>query len=246
MPRFVVVAIWLTSLLPISSHVLAQETEMIGTAGKWVVEGDGKSCTIRSSQDGNKSFSIRIFEGDYYSIDVTGNEIELDYDKPERNLIRIGETERNFVNLHYFPWYFRGEDYFEVVDGNGGVERFDTDGLMSLRNNYIRCQNWADGLKARGPEAILVSVGDKQDLARAASRAGLLQQRLGFALKVSTNGEVVDCYLARRFKRKSVTSEICSELSTMHKFRPAIDKDGNPTDSVYDGEISVVSFLKGS
>ena len=224
-----------------AQEVEGEQTEVLGTKATWSVESDGDYCTIKSERGSERMFYYRTNMDFGYQIHLSSPTVNLHEGNQDEIMLKAGDVEIGIVRLFTLFGIVGDAKYFDVTDGEGNSERFSLEGMAEVKPLFSRCMNHLKGLKTTGPVPTLVSFDGGAELLQAASRAGILRQRLGFALKVSSEGKITECHLSRQFRKKFVHTSMCKVLTEHHSFEPAVNSEGEPVTGVYDGEVLMYS-----
>ncbi|UIP06018.1 hypothetical protein LY632_09925 [Erythrobacter sp. SDW2] len=245
--RDVIFCLLVTVLLLSGTTASAEEapaaTEVLAKSETWSVTTDGEVCTITSSPERGRIFHYHTDQEYGYHVGLTTPSILLEESNRFDVMLKVEDRTVPVLQLFTLFGVLGDAPYFDVVDGKGNSERFDTAGLADVKPQFARCMNRLKGLITRGPVPKLISYDGGAELVRTASSLGLLRQRLGFALAVSATGEITDCRLSQSFRRAIVKKSLCEVLTKYHKFEPAVNASGEPVRGVYDGELLMYSVL---
>lgn len=238
-----IAALLLFSGTTVSAQEEPTATEVLATSEAWTVTTDGEFCTITSSPERGRIFHYHTDDEYGYQVGLITPSIVLEESNRFDVILKVDDRTVPVLQLFTLFGVLGDAPYFDVIDGKGNSERFETVGLADVKPQFARCMNRLKGLITRGPVPKLVSFDGVAELVRTASSLGLLRQRLGFALAVSPTGEITDCRLSQSFRRAIIKKSLCEVLTKHHKFEPALNSAGEPVRGVYDGELLMYSVL---
>lgn len=239
----IIASVFLCSVTSISAQETPKADEVLAKSEAWTVATDGEFCTITNSPERGRIFHYRTDREYGYRVGVVSPDLVLDESNRFDVMLSVEDREVPVVQLFTLFGVLGDAEYFEISDGQGNSERFETAGLAKVKPQFARCMNRLKGLITRGPVPTLVSFDGGAELVRTASSLGLTRQRLGFALAVSDTGQITDCRLSRNFRRAIVKKSLCEILTEHHEFEPAINAAGDPVRGVYDGELLMYSIF---
>jgi protein TonB len=67
------------------------------------------------------------------------------------------------------------------------------------------------------------------------------QGTVGFEVTVGPDGRVTDCHIVQTSASAILDAEVCRQISTRGRFRPATDNSGSPVIGSYRGKVSFSS-----
>jgi len=98
------------------------------------------------------------------------------------------------------------------------------------------------GTENEGTPVKLVSFDGELELLQKSSRMRVWRSHLAYTLTVDSDGNVTDCELAKPFRQRYVSMELCKLLSESHTFEPARDADDNEVAGTYSNRISYMDL----
>ena len=88
----------------------------------------------------------------------------------------------------------------------------------------------------------LVSFDGELELLQKSSRLRIWRSHIAYELKVDAEGNVTDCELTEKFRRRYVSAQLCKLLSANHTFEPAHDASGKPVEGSFTNRISYMDL----
>ena len=76
------------------------------------------------------------------------------------------------------------------------------------------------------------------ELLKVSRRMRIWRSHIAYELSVDAEGNVTGCELTETFRLRRVSDRLCDVLSAHHRFEPALDDAGEPTDGSYSARMS--------
>lgn len=91
------------------------------------------------------------------------------------------------------------------------------------------------------PVRLLEWTGDFE-LMKVSRRMRVWRSHIAYQLSVDAEGNVTHCELTESFRLRRVSDRLCDVLSAHHRFEPALDDAGEPTDGSYSASMSYLEI----